>query len=325
MTEYSQYVIIGGTGQTGHRFLESVVGKARKVVATSRDVQHGLPAGPLAFTVQDFAKKWGPAILWKRVDLESELEVLKKQLEDLESDLDRSLPTVLVLAAAFTNVDGCETDPQKCQRINELNTISVMQWAKERFKAKVVFYSTDYVFDGKSGPYEETHPRHAICVYGNSKVRVEEWIEKHSPKDGLILRTTGVFDNLKGSKNFFVQMLECFQAEKTVRIPSDQYANPVWAKDLATATLKLIEKNEGGIFNVAGAEFFYRSDWARTIALEFGFPEELVQTITTGELNQKAARPLRAGLAMKKLQATLNWAPLGGTQVLRLFRKELEN
>lgn len=322
---FSQVIVVGGTGQTGHRLLETYVksmltgeGQPIQIVATSRHVENKLPAGPLAVAttqVTQDALAWSRYVQWFPLDLEAAASVLFAQLEALSSVLYYDRPTVLVFAAAFTNVDGCETDPAYCKRVNETNTVEVLRWASSRHGAKIAFYSTDYVFDGVDGPYSEDAPRNPVQVYGRAKVFAEEWLERHAP-DALILRTTGVYDYLPGSKNFLMQMLELWGQGRVTRIPVDQEANPIWAFDLARATIELLEKDASGIFNVAGGTQMARVEFAKLIAKEFNFDGSCIYSVRTVDLAQKAKRPLKGGLRCRKLQEILGWRPSPAHEVL---------
>jgi dTDP-4-dehydrorhamnose reductase len=320
---FEQVVVIGGTGQTGHRVLEGLLArKVSRLVATSRACSpEGLPAGPLAGTIAADAKDWGGKVRWHPLDLEAASNDLARQLDAMGEAMKPSAPTALVFAAAFTNVDGCETDPARCERVNEKNTVAVLEWGRARFGAKLVFYSTDYVFDGVTGPYDEYAGRHAISRYGSSKVFVEEWLEAHAP-GGLILRTTGVYDYLPGSKNFVMNMLELWAKGTLTRIPGDQYANPVWAAELARATLSLLERGSSGIYNVGGARQLGRVEFARMIARIFDADASLIFPVETADLGQKARRPLKGGLRCDKLKRELGWAPGDPEEILARLRKE---
>lgn len=317
-----QWIVIGGTGQTGHRVLQFILSEQKnaRVVATSRNVTQGKPTSNLSKTIEADIKVWTNRIRWVPLDLELGLADLAKQLKALAEDFDHSVPTVLVFAAAYTNVDGCEQDPELCYRINEQNTIATLKWGLEHFAAKPVFYSTDYVFDGTKGPYDENTPRSAVSTYGSSKVHVEEWIEKNC-SDFLILRTTGVYDYLPGSKNFLMQMIELWGQKKQTRIPNDQFSNPVWAADLAKATVELVSLKKTGIYNIAGGSFLARVDFAKLIANQFHFDESLILPVTTAALSQKARRPLRGGLVCEKINAELGWKPGIPKDVFQRFIK----
>lgn len=317
---FEQVIVIGGTGQTGHRVLELLVEHGvPRIIATSREVRSELPAGPLASTVLHDAQKWSGKVEWHPLDLEAESDVIKPQLKAIGAELNSKARTALIFAAAYTNVEGCETDPEKCRKINEANTSAALYWAKNAFNAKLAFYSTDYVFDGKDGPYAEDAKRNAVSQYGMSKVFIEEWLERMAP-DAVIMRTTGVYDYLPGSKNFLMQMLDLWGQGKTTRIPSDQYANPVWAHELAKATIELLERDSRGIFHVAGGSYMPRTEFAQAIAKIFGFETGLIEGIRTEEMGQKAKRPLKGGLKCEKLKKELGWAPANAQAILESLK-----
>ena len=318
---FKQVIVIGGTGQTGHRALELLLEKSDvKIVATSREVKAGLPNGPLASCVVTDAQAWAGRVEWAALDLEAKAPVLKNQLTEMAQKLSPETSTALIFTAAYTNVEGCESEPERCRSVNETNTQAVLYWARTKFGAKLAFFSTDYVFDGADGPYIETAPRKATSRYGQSKATVEEWLERNAA-DALIVRTTGVYDYLPGSKNFLMQMIELWGQGKTTRIPSDQYSNPVWAHELAKATIELLERGASGIFHVAGGSYLARTEFAREIARVFDLNAALVNEVRTEELGQKAKRPLRGGLKCEKVKAELGWAPASAAEVLKQLRR----
>ncbi|MBI3557518.1 MAG: NAD(P)-dependent oxidoreductase [Deltaproteobacteria bacterium] len=321
---FQQLIVIGGTGQTGHRVLELAVEFSNaRLVATSRkatvDSGCALPDGPLAATVMQDAKKWGAKVKWCALDLEADTPALLRALELLAANLMTGKRTALVFASAFTNVEACEADARFCERVNERNTAAVLKWARDRFGATLVFFSSDYVFDGVAGPYVENAPRAPLSVYGRSKAFIEEWLENNAPAS-LIIRTTGVYDYLPGSKNFLMQMLAAWGQGKPTPVPNDQLANPVWAHDLARATLELLGRSCRGVYNVAGATRLVRADFAGMIAKVFGLDSALVQPIETKALGQKALRPLDGGLVCDKLKSELGWAPAGAAEVLESLK-----
>ena len=327
-SDFEQVIIIGGTGQIGHRMVEAYVAEDFKgtILATSREVKEKLPAGPLGQTIVSKAREWAsPRLHWGELDFESDGHKLKEQLLALEKFLSPGKKTVLILAAAFTNVDGCEIDPEKCKAVNESNTLALLYWAQKSYGAKIVFYSTDYVFDGESGPYAETDKRNAVSVYGQSKANVEEWLERNAA-DSLILRTTGVFDYIPGSKNFLMQMISLWGDKKHTKIPSDQISNPIWSGDIVYATRELLDWQKSGHYGVAGASWIARTEFSKLIAKVFNLDPSYIDAIKTADLGQKAKRPLKGGLKIDKLKKELDWSPMGAEEALRFLKKKfMEN
>ncbi len=316
----AQYVVVGGSGQTGFRLAQLLAKRGDRVLCTSRGVDSGLPAGPLGAALSPMAKSLD-TVTWRPLDMNLPGELFTAQLVALDSVLDISRPIQLVMAAAYTNVEGCEEDPALCARVNVQNTCAVFDWALKRPGSKVVFYSTDYVFDGQAGPYREDDRVCPINVYGRAKVEVEQWLAERATGSSLILRTTGVFDQLPGSKNFMTQLVQSLREGKEARVASDQMGNPVWALDLAIGTLKLLDLDKSGVYHIAGDAFLFRTDWARQIAASFGIEAPKIIPVETSVLGQKAKRPLKGGLVMDKLKRELDWAPHSGEQALELMQK----
>jgi dTDP-4-dehydrorhamnose reductase len=212
-------------------------------------------------------------------------------------------PDAVILAGAWTNVEKCETDPALARAINVEGARNVLE-AFAPTRAAMVYFSTEYVFDGKEGPYREADPIHPISVYGRTKADAENLLCKY-PHRWLIIRTTVVYGYEPDGKNFFMQLLNRFRKGEPMRVPSDQFSSPTFNFNLAQATLGLIERNSLGTYHVAGNRVMSRVEFAQTICTVFHLDHHLIQPATTAELGQKAARPLNAGLLVSKTEGEL--------------------
>ncbi len=220
-----------------------------------------------------------------------------------EKLIDRARPDVVYLVGALTWVDGCEDDPDLAMVVNCEGPAAVARVARA-CGARCVFYSSDYVFDGESGPYGERDRPNPICTYGRSKLQAELAIASEDP-DALIVRTTGVYGPEEQGKNFAYQVAASLRAGRAMRVPADQVANPTYNRDLAEATARLVEAGAKGVYHVAGPELLDRAAFARRLARLAGLDPGPIQPVTTDRLGQKAPRPLRAGLRTDKLLAAL--------------------
>lgn len=216
-------------------------------------------------------------------------------------------PEVIFLTAALTAVDYCETAEQAAQQIN-IGGAAASALAAAEIGAKLVFYSTEYVFDGTRGPYGEDDPVSPRGAYARSKLGAEEAIQALLP-DHLILRTTVVFDWDPHSKNFAMQVWERLSAGERMRVPHDQIGNPTLARYLADASLRLAAIDARGIVNVVGRDRLPRSEFGLRLARRLGLDETLIDPVATSELNQVAPRPLDAGLKTHKLTSLLGEPP----------------
>jgi dTDP-4-dehydrorhamnose reductase len=270
-------VIIGAEGQVGH-FLFKHLSDQHQVWGTAQLGVDGFPAldiqNPSAVT--DF--------------------------------LDHRRPDHVILTAALTHVDRCETEPGLAEAINVKGTEQVAK-ACRAIGAGLTFFSTDYIFDGQTGPYQETDTPNPLSVYGRTKLEGEK-IVAGLLEDYRIVRTMVVFSYLPGSLNIFMQIKERLEKNLPIAAPSDQMINPTHALNLAQATAELIENKQTGIFNIAGTTRLLRDAFTRQVVSSFGGNPDAVTSITTADLKQKARRPLNSGLKTDKAQQVLKHYPL---------------
>lgn len=229
-------------------------------------------------------------------------------------------PTHIYLPAAATNVDECERDPASTFPINVTGVQNVIE-AANHIRARLVYFSTDYIFDGKNGPYNETEPPNPICEYGRQKVYAEHSILS-ACRDFLIIRTTVVYGWEQQQKNFVIRLIKSLKEKKEVRVPIDQIGSPTYAPNLAKATIQLAISNEQGIVNVTGPEIVSRYEFACEAADCFGLSKELIIPVETQLLGQIAKRPLHLGLVVTKATQLLNIPLLGYREGLQKMAEQ---
>ena len=215
---------------------------------------------------------------------------------------DKARPDLVLLCSAMTHVDNCERDPELARRINAEGPALAAEECRKG-GAKLVYFSTEYVFDGAAGPYSEEDAPAPVSVYGRTKLEGERAVL--ALKGGLALRTTVVYSYNPASKNFVMQLISSRRSGARLRVPYDQYSNPTYAPDLAAAALDLAEKGASGVYNVVGPDWLSRWEFALKSCAAFGFEPDFLDRVPTSELGQAAARPLKAGLKTDKLEAAL--------------------
>jgi dTDP-4-dehydrorhamnose reductase len=203
-------------------------------------------------------------------------------------------PEVVIHCAARPNVDWCELNPDEARSINLL-PVKLLAEKCARIDAKLVFLSTDYVFDGAGGPYNENDATNPINVYGRLKLEGEQTIARLTD-DHLIVRTTNVYGFDPESKNFLMAILPKLARGERVRVANDQFGNPTTVKDLCSVVRDLITRRCTGTFHVTGPDLVDRAEWLREAARVFKFDPGLVSGASTSELDQAAPRPKRSGL-----------------------------
>ncbi len=217
-------------------------------------------------------------------------------------------------------VDHCESHPEEARALNVTGTRNVAA-AATRYGTRIVYFSTDYIFDGKEGPYLEDDEPSPISVYGRTKWEAEQVIKELS-SDYLIIRTTAVFGWDRASRNFAMQVWEHLGAGNPIRLPDDQWGNPTLVDYLAEASVRLVQMGAKGVFNVVGKDRMPRSELARALARAMVLDPTLIIPVPTSELGQQAPRPLQGGLKTDKLEGILGTEPLNLNESLKRFRRQ---
>lgn len=210
-------------------------------------------------------------------------------------------PQVVLHCAAYTDVDGAETERHRAWDVNAHGTEWVARAAR-KVDAVMVYVSTDYVFDGEATtPYRESHPPRPISAYGVSKLEGERRVSNACPEKHLIVRTAWLYGDGKGFVNWVCEGLE---AGKTLPLVRDHKGSPTFAGDLAGALLRLVEQDRRGVFHFAnkGETSWYQ--WGRTIAELTGKPQDRLEAISANDLGRAAPRPAYSVMAIDKYEKT---------------------
>jgi dTDP-4-dehydrorhamnose reductase len=224
-------------------------------------------------------------------------------------------PGVVHLAAAVGSADLCEVDTAAAAAVNVEGVRNVARAAGSA-GAHLVFFSSDYVFDGTAGPYSEDDPVAPICRYGELKVEAEQIV---LDAGGLVVRTTVVYGWEEQGKNFVCRLLRTLAAGELLDAPVDQLGSPTYAPNLAEVTLELAARGERGVLHVVGPHRIDRYGFACAAARAFGLDESLIVPVETRMLEQIAPRPLGAGMRPDRAQALLQTRLIGYREGLALM------
>lgn len=219
-------------------------------------------------------------------------------MESTERVLKTIHPSVVINCAAYTDVDGCETNVETAMQVNT-EGVAHLAMASRMIGARLVQVSTDYIFDGSKGsPYLEDDPPNPLNIYGESKYAGE--LNAVFNPDYLIVRTQWLY-GLHG-KNFVETMLRLAEERDVLSVVDDQIGAPTWTVDLAQAIIALIDSGKGlrGVYHAANAGSCSWNAFARVIFEEAGLAVT-VQGMTTDQLNRPARRPLYSTLDCEKL------------------------
>ncbi len=212
---------------------------------------------------------------------------------------ERTRPEWTLLAAGYTDVDGCERDPQRAHDVNCLGAINVARAARDA-RSKLLFLSTDYVFDGAKGaPYEPEDPVCPLNVYGRSKADAEKGLREILP-DCCILRTSWLFG--ASGKCFPNTILALAQSQKKLRVVADQIGRPTYNRDLARVIIQLVRSGARGILHAANDGACSWFDFASAIVRAASLSDVAVEAVRTGDVPRPARRPKYSALSTTNLE-----------------------
>jgi dTDP-4-dehydrorhamnose reductase len=299
-TQLQRVLVVGSNGLLGQKMAEQLVrGTSYHITLAS---------------IEDEPVRQLASVPYVKLDITSH-----KEVRDLVAEI---RPDVLVNCAAMTNVDLCETERELAWKIN-VNGVEYLAEAAKKQHAVMVHVSSDYVFDGKNGPYTEDDKPEPLCYYGKSKLASENAL-RSAGVPSIVARTMVLYGHAPGVKaNFALWLIQSLQARQSVRIVDDQIGNPTLVDDLAYGLLRAVELGKTGIYNIAGRDICTRYEFAVRLARVFGLDESLIVPIKTASLKQPAARPLKSGLITLKAEVELGFKPSSVEHGLEVLKSQL--
>lgn len=223
-------------------------------------------------------------------------------------------PKVVVNCAAYTDVDGCETNAETAMQVNA-EGVAFLAMITREIGAKLVQISTDYVFDGSKGsPYNEDDLQKPLNIYGESKLAGELNVDINP--DNLLIRTQWLY-GING-KNFVETMLKLAKEKDELSVVDDQIGSPTWTMDLARGIIALIDKDCRDVYHFANSGNTSWNGFAKAIFEESGIPVKL-HSMTTEQLNRPARRPLHSTLDCSKLVEDTGFTPQPWREALKQY------
>ncbi|WNG46447.1 SDR family oxidoreductase [Archangium minus] len=288
-----RFLVTGSNGLVGSRVCTQLEQRGHEVV--------GLGRGP---------RRTGDTYRYVPCDLTRE--------QDVVTAITGAVPEVIIHCASMTEVDLCEREPEQAYASNVTAAAAVARGAKA-VGAHVVHVSTDYVFDGDAGPYDEQALPNPRGVYALTKHMGEQAVRVFVP-GAAIARTAVVYGwPAAGRANFGVWLLNTLSQGQQVKLFEDQFISPSFADNVAEILVELGERKLGGVWNTCGAEVVDRVTFGRALCEVFGFDAKLITPVKMAELKLASPRPLRSGLRVDKVRAHLRTAPLGLHESLARF------
>lgn len=257
----------------------------------------------------------GEVVPWDlgEIDIREETETVEK--------IGGLRPDVIINAAAFTRVDDCESQTEQAFAVNA-EGMKHVALAALRCQAKVVYLSTDYIFDGeKREPYLEGDPPRPLNAYGRSKWRGEEYV-RTLLKRWLIVRTEWLYG--RHGKNFVTSILGQAREGDELRIVEDQVGSPTYSVDLSKILAILIQKEAKGVFHVTNSGTCTWYEFGKSILQLSGLGGIRVIPISSQELRRPATRPPYSVLSCQKLTSTMGVTPRPWIEALRDYLESLK-
>lgn len=280
-------VVVGGTGLVGNALVRAWTAAGAEVAGAT---YHCHPSSPFL-----------------QLDMQDEGAV--------QSLLGRLRPELVAVPAANPYVDDCELHPEQTRRVNVAGTLNVARACRE-LGARMVFFSSDYVFDGVKGVYTEEDAPCPINEYGRQKAETEAGVLAAGPRN-LVVRTSGAYGWQWEPKNFVLQVRNRLSAGQAMPVAADLRYNPTYAENLAEVTVALAGIGASGIFHVVGAEEIRRFDFAVRAARAFGLDASLLKPVPSSEFKSPTPRPKESSLDTAKVRAAVGVPLVGPDEGLR--------
>ncbi|WP_343854243.1 NAD(P)-dependent oxidoreductase [Algoriphagus jejuensis] len=279
-------LITGANGLLGQKLVEQLVESGEFVViATGK--------GPNRLSTEGF--------LYQSLDITNR--------EEVDQVIGEIAPDTIIHGAAMTNVDQCELNQEACVEVNVKATEYLVR-AAEKVKAHFVFVSTDFIFSGNDGPYDEEATPDPVNFYGETKLTGEELV-KNAQTTWAIARTVLVFGiaNDLSKTNIILWVKSSLEAGKVINVVDDQVRTPTLAEDLALGCILIAKQKAEGIFNISGSDLLSAYDMAMQTADYFGLDKTLINKTDSTRFTQPAKRPLKTGFSIEKARKQLGYEP----------------
>ena len=293
----NRILVVGANGLLGQRLISFYVGKQNIEL--------------LGSSVEE--KSFLPGTAYIKCDITSREEV-KKLIFDF-------YPDVVINAAGFTNVDQSEKERETAWKIN-VKGVEYLTEACRTIDAKIIHISTDYIFNGLNGPYDENAKVDPLGYYGRTKLASENALRIGAVTYSVI-RTNVLYGVANSRPDFVRWVINSLTDKKQIRVVTDQINNPTFVEDLVQAINKIIELDKFNLYNIGGKDFLNRFEFAVIIADYFNLDKSLILPIVTEELKQPAKRPLKSGLITIKAETELGYKPHSIIEALAVIKKQL--
>lgn len=250
-----------------------------------------------------------------------QLDITEK--DKLKELIDQLSPDIIIHAASLGNVDYCEKHPEEAKIVNIEGTRNVIE-AAQSINAKLIFLSSNAIFDGETPPYNEQVAPKPVDVYGHTKTEGERLI-RNSTLEYVILRLITMYGwpQPNGRGNPVTWVIENLKKGQKVNIVNDIYNNHLYAAQAAEVLWEIIKEKKVGIYNIAGGDCINRYQLALKVAAVFDLDSSLIIPVSSDFFANIALRPKNTCFDTTKMQEELGIKPLSVDEGLELMKQEL--
>lgn len=251
----------------------------------------------------------------------AEMDILDP--ENVKSVVEKFQPDAIIHTAAMTNVDTCEAEKELAHQLN-VDAVKTLIGLCEAHNIQLVHLSTDFIFDGANGPYDEMAAPNPLSYYGVTKLEAEEVI-KSSICRWAILRTIlvyGIVSDMSRS-NIVLWAKGALEKENPINVVNDQWRTPTLAEDLADCCLLAVEKDARGVYNASGKDMMSISELVARVADHWHLDKSLINEVSSVTLNQSAKRPVRTGFILDKTISELGYNPRSFEEGMTIVDQQL--
>ncbi len=283
-------LVTGANGLLGQHLIRQLVNEGKFAI-------HAIGKGPSRLPYGQ-----GNAVTYHQMDITD----FKKS----QALVEKISPHIIVHAAAVTQPNECATHKTQCWKTNVGATRTLLK-AAQKAKSYFIYVSTDFVFDGKEGPYDEHATPNPINDYGESKLLAEEMVEM-SGLHWAIVRTVFVYGGKVpgGRLNFIQWVKEKLTAGEKIKVVDDQFRTPTYVEDLAKGIILVLMKHAKGVYHISGKEMCTPYQLATLVAHALGLDSSLIEKVTDETFKEAARRPPKTGFIITKAVKELGYVPV---------------
>lgn len=300
---FERVLITGANGMLGQELVAQLSRQPQyDVLATGRDDAPRFPKASCGYVPMDITDQ----------------TAVRRIFEDFA-------PSTVINCAAMTQVDACEDQRDLCWRIN-VDAVDFLAKQCLTTGARLVQVSTDFIFDGEDGPYQEDAYPTPLNFYGKSKLAGENAARGVGLDRWAIARTVLVYGS--GHKlsrsNIALWIIDKLSKGETIHVVTDQWRTPTYTPDLASGIERIVRFGKSGIFNISGREFVSIYEYAQCVADVFDLDANLIKPTDGSRFSQKAPRPAKTGFIILKAETELGYKPRSMREALRDLGRRLD-